>query len=77
MSPVAVAEGQDLDLGPRESCEFYLPVVKEYADKLNALCLQAVETTQSIYKFPVRTADRSWITAVRFEEYANLKRRRV
>jgi hypothetical protein len=43
MSPTAVAEEQDLDLGPRESYEFYLPIVREYADKLSSLCQRAFE----------------------------------
>jgi hypothetical protein len=67
MSPVAQDHEEDLDLGPRESVEFYLPVVREYADKLDSLFLRADSLLRSQLSTPVNTfqelalAEAAWL----------------
>ena len=75
MSPAAVADEQDLELGPRESYEFYLPIVKEYADKLDALCARAVDVVRSTYSYPSTTCiDAATVEAARLiDQYECLR----
>ncbi len=48
MSPTA----EFVELGPTEAVEFHLPIVKEYGDKLNALCVRAIDLIVTLRRSP-------------------------